>query len=50
MGDHFNFYDPNHPNDELPLHNVYISPLYMDTTLVTMPEYCASLTRRSPRD
>ncbi len=43
MGDHFNFYDPDHPSDEIPLHNVYISPLYMATTLTTMTEYCAFL-------
>ena len=43
MGDHFGFVDPEHPNDELPLHNVYISPLYMATTLTTMNEYCAFL-------
>ena len=43
MGDHFNFYDPDHPSDEIPLHPVYISPLYMSTTLVTMTEYCAYL-------
>jgi formylglycine-generating enzyme required for sulfatase activity len=43
MGDHFGFVDPEHPNDELPLHNVYISPLYMATTLTTMTEYCAFL-------
>ena len=43
MGDHFGFVDPEHPNDELPLHNVYISPLYMSTTPVTMTEYGAFL-------
>jgi len=43
MGDHFNFYDPDHPSDEIPLHPVSISPLYMSTTLVTMTEYCAFL-------
>jgi formylglycine-generating enzyme required for sulfatase activity len=43
MGDHFGFVDPEHPNDELPLHSVYISPLYMATTPVTMTEYCAYL-------
>ena len=43
MGDPFGFVDPEHPNDELPLHKVYISPLYMSTTLVTMTEYCAYL-------
>ena len=40
MGDHFGFIDPDHPTDELPLHNVYISPLYMQTTLLTCREYC----------
>ena len=43
MGDHFGFVDPEHPNDELPLHHVYISPLYMGTTLVTVREYCDHL-------
>jgi len=43
MGDHFGFVDPEHPSDELPLHNVTISPLYMATTLTTMTEYCAFL-------
>ena len=40
MGDHFNYIDPGHPTDELPVHPVYISPLYMATTLVTCREYC----------
>jgi len=40
MGDHFGYNDPEHPSDELPLHNVYISPLYMSTTLATCSEYC----------
>jgi sugar lactone lactonase YvrE/formylglycine-generating enzyme required for sulfatase activity len=40
MGDHFGFVDPDHPTDELPLHTVYISPLYMETTLLTCREYC----------
>jgi len=43
MGDHFGFVDPEHPNDELPLHNVYISPLYMSTTLTTVSDYCKYL-------
>ena len=43
MGDPFGFVDPEHPTDELPLHNVYISPLEMATTPVTMTEYCAYL-------
>ena len=40
MGDPFGYVDPEHPSDELPLHNVYISPLYMATTLATVREYC----------
>ncbi|MEI7851423.1 MAG: DUF1566 domain-containing protein [Kiritimatiellales bacterium] len=40
MGDHFNYVDPVHPTDEMPIHNVYISPLYMATTLATCREYC----------
>ena len=43
MGDHFNYYDPDHPSDEIPLHNVTISALYMATTPATMYEYCAFL-------
>jgi formylglycine-generating enzyme required for sulfatase activity len=40
MGDHHNFSDPDHPTDELPLHNVTISSFYMSSTLVTCQEYC----------
>ena len=43
MGDHFNFVDPDHPSDEVPLHNVTISPFYMSTTLVTTQEYVTFL-------
>ena len=40
MGDQFGYIDPKHYTDEVPVHNVYVSPLYMDTTLVTCREYC----------
>jgi formylglycine-generating enzyme required for sulfatase activity len=40
MGDHFNYVDPGHPSDEIPLHPVTISPFYMSTTLLTCREYC----------
>ena len=40
MGDQFGYIDLKHYTDEVPVHNVYISPLYMDTTLVTCREYC----------
>ncbi len=43
MGDHFEYIDLKHYTDEVPLHNVFISPLYMSTTLCTMSEYCAFL-------
>jgi formylglycine-generating enzyme required for sulfatase activity len=40
MGDQFGYIDPKHYTDEVPVHNVWISPFYMDTTLVTCREYC----------
>ena len=40
MGDQFEYIDLKHYTDEIPVHNVYISPLYMSTTLVTCREYC----------
>ncbi len=43
MGDHFNFVDPDHPSDEVPLHEVTISPFYMSATLLTCSDYCTYL-------
>lgn len=43
MGDHFNFVDPDHPSDEVPLHTVSIGPFFMSTTLLTCSEYCEYL-------
>ena len=40
MGDHVGFVDPDHPSDEIPLHNVTVSSFYMCTTLITCREYC----------
>ena len=40
MGDQFGYIDLKHYTDEEPVHNVYISPLYMATTLATCREYC----------
>ncbi|MBI5693126.1 MAG: SUMF1/EgtB/PvdO family nonheme iron enzyme [Verrucomicrobia bacterium] len=40
MGDSFNYVDPGHPSDEVPLHAVTISPFYIATTLLTCREYC----------
>jgi formylglycine-generating enzyme required for sulfatase activity len=43
MGDHFGFVDPQHPNDEIPIYNVTISPFYMDKFDITVKEYCEYL-------
>ena len=40
MGDQFEYIDLKHYTDEVPVHNVYISPFYMATTLATCREYC----------
>ena len=39
MGDSFNYVDPGHPSDEIPLHTVVISAFYMSTTPLTCREY-----------
>ena len=43
MGDQFSYVDLKHYTDEIPLHNVTVSPLYVATTLCTMAEYAAFL-------
>jgi formylglycine-generating enzyme required for sulfatase activity len=43
MGDHFNFVDPAHPSDELPLHTVSIDAFSMGTYDITNLQYCAYL-------
>ena len=43
MGDHFNFSDPDHPSDELPLHTVAISAFSMGTFDITTRQYCTYL-------
>lgn len=40
MGDHFNYNDPEHPSDELPLHTVSIDTFYLGKFDVTNSEYC----------
>jgi sugar lactone lactonase YvrE/formylglycine-generating enzyme required for sulfatase activity len=40
MGDHFNYTDPGHPSDEVPLHTVQIDTLYMGKYDVTNRQYC----------
>ena len=43
MGDHFGFVDPDHPTDEMPIHTVNISSMYISNTLLTCSAYCAYL-------
>ena len=43
MGDHFNFTDPDHPSDELPLHTVAINAFSMGTYDITNRQYCTYL-------
>jgi PKD repeat protein len=39
MGDHYGFVDPDHPSDELPIHTVRISSMYIATTTTTNDEF-----------
>jgi formylglycine-generating enzyme required for sulfatase activity len=43
MGDHYGYVDPQHPSDELPLHNVTVSTFLMDKFDITVQEYCTYL-------
>ena len=43
MGDHYDFVDPSHPSDELPIHRVRVSPFYMAATPTTNQQYLAFL-------
>ena len=43
MGDHFNFVDPSHPSDELPLHNVKVNSFYISKTETTNQQFLAFL-------
>ncbi len=51
MGDHHNYVDPQHPSDEIPIHNVRVDSFYMGITVVTTQEYCqflnAAVTQKS---
>ncbi len=40
MGDHYNFVDPSHPSDEVPIHTVLISSFNMGKTDITVRQYC----------
>ncbi len=43
MGDHYGFVDPDHPSDELPIHDVKISPLCMAVNDTTNEQFLAYL-------
>ena len=43
MGDHFNFVDPGHTSDELPLHTVSINGFCTGAYDITNRQYCAYL-------
>jgi formylglycine-generating enzyme required for sulfatase activity len=40
MGDHYGYVDPQHPTDELPIHNVDISQFSIGKTNITVQQYC----------
>ncbi|MFZ4522289.1 MAG: DUF1566 domain-containing protein [Bacteroidales bacterium] len=43
MGDHFGFVDPQHPSDEIPLHNVKVDSFYMSQTETANQQFLAFL-------
>jgi len=43
MGDHFGFVDPQHPSDEIPIHNVLVDSFYMTKTETTNQQFLAYL-------
>lgn len=43
MGDHYDSFDPNHPNDELPVHNVKIDTFYIGQNITTNEQYLTFL-------
>ncbi|MBN9660912.1 MAG: SUMF1/EgtB/PvdO family nonheme iron enzyme [Acidobacteria bacterium] len=47
MGDHAGFVDPQHPSDELPIHNVSLDSFYIGVYDVTNSQYIAFLNSAS---
>jgi formylglycine-generating enzyme required for sulfatase activity len=43
MGDHYGFWDPNHPSDELPIHKVKIDTFYIGQNITTNQQYLTFL-------
>jgi formylglycine-generating enzyme required for sulfatase activity len=43
MGDHYGYVDPSHPSDEIPIHDVAISPFKMGQNDITVEQYCLYL-------
>ncbi len=40
MGDHYGYGDPDHPSDEVPIHNVTISEFNIAQNDITVQQYC----------
>ncbi|MBS1516257.1 MAG: SUMF1/EgtB/PvdO family nonheme iron enzyme [Bacteroidetes bacterium] len=40
MGDHHGYVDPQHPSDELPIHQVHLDSFYIGTYIITNQQYC----------
>jgi hypothetical protein len=40
MGDYYGFGDPQHPSDEIPIHNVSISSFSIGQNDITVQQYC----------
>jgi formylglycine-generating enzyme required for sulfatase activity len=40
MGDHYGYGDPDHPSDEVPIHNVTISSFKIGQNDITVQQYC----------
>jgi formylglycine-generating enzyme required for sulfatase activity len=43
MGDHFGFVDPQHPSDEIPIHQVKVDSFYMSKTETTNQQFLSFL-------
>ena len=43
MGDHYGYVDPQHPSDEIPIHNVKIDSMFISINLITNQQYLTFL-------
>jgi formylglycine-generating enzyme required for sulfatase activity len=49
MGDHYGFGDPQHPSDEVPIHNVTLSAFSVGQNDITVQQYCDFLNSALPQ-